>query len=101
MRVALYNLTSTTQYGGVESFVWQLAGGLARRGIGTTIVGGEGTIRAPVEGVRVVTFPFTSRSVLREIPGLSKQYTATKLVERLTMGKNARAFMEAELFDVI
>lgn len=101
MKVALYNLTTTTQYGGVESFVWEVARGLAQRGIEVTIVGGRGGIRRPYEKVRVVTFPFTSRESLRRIPGFAKQYTLTKLAERLTFGKNARGFMRDERFDIV
>lgn len=108
MKVALYNLTTTTQYGGVESFVWEVARGLAQRGIDVTIVGGEGAIaagdgriRRQYEAVRVVTFPYTSRESLRRIPGFAKQYTLTKLAERLSLSKNARAFMRDERFDVI
>jgi D-inositol-3-phosphate glycosyltransferase len=100
MKIALYNLTTTTQYGGVESFVWHVARGLAQRGIDTTIVGGEGSIRRVYDKVRVVTFPYTSRAALRRVPGLAKQYTWTKLAERLTFGLNARAFMERERFDI-
>ncbi|MBI4672661.1 MAG: glycosyltransferase family 4 protein [Chloroflexi bacterium] len=101
MKVALYNLTTTTQYGGVESFVWEVARGLAQRGIDTTIVGGEGNIRRAHENVRVVTFPYTSRVTLRRVLGLAKQYTWTKLAERLSFGFNARAFMERERFDLV
>lgn len=101
MKVCLYNLTTTTQYGGVESFVWQVARGLARRGIATTIVGGEGEIRRAYPDVRVVTFPFTSRERLRKLPGLAKQYTLTKLAERLTFGKYARRYMQQERFDLV
>lgn len=101
MKVALYNLTTTTKYGGVESFVWEVARGLAARGEDVTIVGGEGSIRRAYENVRVVTFPFTSREALRKLPGLAKQYALTKLTERLTFGKNARAFMQRERFEII
>ncbi|HZQ07631.1 MAG TPA: glycosyltransferase family 4 protein [Anaerolineae bacterium] len=101
MKVALYNLTTTTQYGGVESFVWQVARNLAARGIDITIVGGNGSIRHAYPSVRVVTFPFTSRATLRRVPGLAKQYTLTKLVERLSFGLRARAFMARERFDII
>ena len=101
MRVCLYNLTTTTQYGGVESFVWQVARCLAQRGIETTIVGGDGKIRGAANGVRVVTFPYTSREALRKLPGMAKQYTWTKLFERLTLAKNARAFMQREQFDLV
>lgn len=101
MKVCLYNLTTTTQYGGVESFVWEVARGLAGRGVAVTIVGGDGEIRRSFPDVRVVTFPFTSREQLRKLPGLAKQYTLTKLAERLTFGKNARRFMRQERFDVV
>ncbi len=101
MKVCLYNVTTTTQYGGVESFVWHVARGLAQRGIDTTIVGGDGNIRRAFDNVRVVTFPFTSRETLRRIPGLATQYTLTKFVERLTFAVNARAFMPREQFDII
>lgn len=101
MKICLYNLTTTTQYGGVESFVWQVARGLAQRGLDVTIVGGDGAIRRADDSVRVVTFPYTSRASMRRVPGLGKQYTWTKLAERMTFGINARAFMERERFDLI
>lgn len=101
MKVALYNVTTTTQYGGVESFVWQVARGLAQRGIDTTIVGGTGNIRRAYDHVRVITFPYITRAQLRSAPGLAKQYTWTKLAERVTFGFKARAFMERERFDIV
>lgn len=101
MKVALYNVTTTTQYGGVESFVWHVAEGLARRGIETTIVGGAGDIRRAYDNVRVVTFPYITRAKLRRVPGLAKQYTWTKLAERISFGVNARAFMQREQFDIV
>ncbi len=101
MKVCLYNVTTTTQYGGVESFVWEVARGLARRAVAVTIVGGDGKIRREYENVRVVTFPFTSRERLRKIPGFAKQYTLTKLLERLSFAQHARAFMRREQFDLI
>jgi glycosyltransferase involved in cell wall biosynthesis len=101
MKVCLYNLTTTTQYGGVESFVWEVARGLAERGLDLTIVGGAGAIRRPYANVRVVTFPYTSRAALRRVPGLASQYTWTKLAERVTFGLQARAFMERERFALV
>ncbi len=101
MKVALYNVTTTTQYGGVESFVWHVARGLAQRGIDTTIVGGAGSIRRAYDHVRVITFPYITRAQLRAVPGLAKQYTWTKLAERVTFGFNARAFMQRERFEIV
>lgn len=101
MKIALYNLTTTTQYGGVESFVWEVARGLAARGIDTTIVGGAGEVRRGYNNVRVVTFPYLARAAMRRVPALTRQYTLTKLVERLSFARQARGWMERERFDVI
>lgn len=101
MNVCLYNLTTTTQYGGVESFVWEVARHLAEQGNAVTVVGGHGTVRRDYAKLRVVTFPFTARSSLRRVPGLGKQYTLTKLIERLTFGIQARSFLQREQFDLI
>lgn len=101
MNVCLYNVTTTTQYGGVESFVWQVARGLTQHGVRTTIVAGDGNIRRAYENVRVRTFPFIARERLRNIPGLKKQYTLTKLAERLSFANHVRAFMQREKFDLI
>lgn len=101
MKVCLYNLTTTTRYGGVESFVWEVARRLAEKGCDTTIVGGNGAIRRPYENVRVVTFPFLSREKQRALPGMSKQYTATKLAERLTLGVRSFRYLQQQKFDII
>ncbi len=85
MRIALYNLTTTTKIGGVESFVWDLARELARRGHAVDIFGGVGQRREPAPGVRVLTFPFVSRRFWQAIPLLRRAYAEAKLLERLTM----------------
>ncbi len=85
MRIALYNLTTTTKIGGVESFVWDLARELARRGHTVDIFGGVGQRREAVPGVRVLTFPFVSRRFWQALPFLQRAYAEAKLLERLTM----------------
>src|SRR4051812_49741597 len=42
LRVALYNVTTTTKVGGVETFVWALAGHLAAAGHVVDVIGGAG-----------------------------------------------------------
>lgn len=101
MKVCLYNLTTTTRYGGVESFVWEVARRLAESGCDTTVVGGHGAIRRPYKSVRVVTFPFLSREKQRALPGMSKQYAVTKLAERLTLGVASFRYMQEQKFDLI
>ncbi|WP_298817082.1 glycosyltransferase family 4 protein [Chloroflexus sp.] len=85
MRIALYNLTTTTKIGGVESFVWDLARELAQRGHAVDIFGGVGQRREPAPGVRVFTFPFVSRRFWQSFPFLRRAYAEAKLLERLTM----------------
>lgn len=85
MRIALYNLTTTTKIGGVESFVWDLSRELARRDHEVTIIGGVGRYREPAPGVRVITYPFVSRRYWQALPPLRRAYAEAKLLERLTM----------------
>ncbi|ACL23799.1 glycosyltransferase family 4 protein [Chloroflexus aggregans] len=84
MRIALYNLTTTTKIGGVESFVWDLARELVKRGHAVDILGGVGT-RRETTGARVFTFPFISRRFWQALPPLRRAYAEAKLLERLTM----------------
>jgi glycosyltransferase involved in cell wall biosynthesis len=102
MRVALVNLTTTTQVGGVESFVLHLAHALADRGIAVTIFGG--TSDAPAHNcdrVPVETAGYVSRDLLRRVPVLSRQYGLTKLLERLSYAPGALRPIVAGGYDII
>lgn len=101
MQIALYNLTTTTAYGGVESFVWDLANQLVTRGHAVTVIGGNGARREGHSNVRVVTFPFVHRSWFSRIPGLARAYAERKLLERLSMAWWAIAFLVRGKFDII
>jgi D-inositol-3-phosphate glycosyltransferase len=101
MRVCLYNLTTTTKYGGVESFVWDLARELAGRAHEVTVVGGSGPRREPAPGVRVLTFPFVSRAFWQSAPPLRRAYAEAKLLERLTMAVAALPALTRGGYDVI
>ena len=84
MRIALYNLTTTTAYGGVESFVWDLASQLRERGHTVEIFGGNGLRREATAALTVRTFPYINRSAFAWIPGLARAYAERKLLERLS-----------------
>ncbi|MCX6014839.1 MAG: glycosyltransferase family 4 protein [Chloroflexales bacterium] len=101
MRIALYNLTTTTAYGGVESFVWDLANQLAMRNHSVTIIGGNGARREENTNVAVVTFPFTHRTWFNRIPGLARAYAERKLFERLSLAWRAIPFLIRGKFDII
>lgn len=86
MKIALYNLTTTTRWGGVETFVWEVAAQMATRGHRVDIFGGKGNIEwKRVPGVRVKRYPYIDRDLWRKIPLLGRQYTLTKFLERLSM----------------
>ena len=101
MKIALYNLTSTTKYGGVESFVWDLARELAGRGHAVTVIGGVGARRELAPGVRVLTFPFIDRYRFQALPPLRRAYAEAKLAERLTMAIAALPTLAHAGYDII
>lgn len=100
-RVALYNVTSTTKLGGVETFVWDLAPRLAAAGLAVDVIGGKGSIRRDAPGVRVIQAPFVSRDTFRRIPLLGRQYGATKLLERLTFALASAATLARGRYDLL
>jgi D-inositol-3-phosphate glycosyltransferase len=102
MKIALYNLTTTTRWGGVEHFVWEVASQMAARGHTVHIFGGVGRIDGPeVAGVRVRRFPYIDRDLWRKIPLLGRQYTLTKLLERLSMVPFALPALILGRYDVV
>ncbi|GIV97976.1 MAG: glycosyl transferase family 1 [Herpetosiphonaceae bacterium] len=102
LKIALYNLTTTTRpTGGVESFVWDLSRELARRGHAVTIIGGVGSRREKVPGVRVLTYPFISRRLWQSLPPLRRAYAEAKLLERLTMAPAALPELVRGGYDIV
>lgn len=85
-RVALFNVTSTTKLGGVETFVWDLARQLVLAGLQVDLIGGRGPIHLEAPGVHVIRAPYIAREGWRRLPLLARQYGATKLLERLSFG---------------
>ncbi|MFZ5587758.1 MAG: glycosyltransferase family 4 protein [Thermodesulfobacteriota bacterium] len=86
MRWALYNLTATTQGGGVEMSVWAIGRELARRGHAVTVLGGQAPRPLPAEaaGLEVRRFAYTPRE---KFPDLGSR--ARKLMERLSFARRA------------
>jgi D-inositol-3-phosphate glycosyltransferase len=102
LKIALYNLTTTTRWGGVEMFVWEVASQMAQRGHTVEIFGGRGPgERRQIPGVRVRLFPYIDRDIWRKIPLLGRQYTLTKFLERLSMAPLALPMLMSGRFDVI
>ena len=102
MKIALYNLTTTTRWGGVENFVWEVAEQMAARGHIVHIFGGAGNIeRPPTDRVRVRRFPYLDRDLWRKIPLLGRQYTLTKMLERTSMIPFALPALLAGRYDLV
>jgi glycosyltransferase involved in cell wall biosynthesis len=104
LRVALYNVTTTTKLGGVETFVWELAGQLAAAGLQVEVIGGSGgggLTDTPGAGVRVRRAPFIRREWLRRLPLLGRQYGPTKLAERLTFAVTTLPWLLRGNYDIL
>src|SRR3954451_20058690 len=103
MRIALYNLTTTTRWGGVENFVWEVAAQLRERGHSVDIFGGRGPkhLWRRLPGVRLRLYPYVDRDVWRRIPLLGRQYTLTKLLERLSMAPFALPALVMGKYDIV
>ncbi len=96
MKIAMYNLTTTCRFGGVETFVWNISGELARRGEEVHVIGGRGALLKDIPGVRVIRFPFWPR---HRVPDLGTRFR--KLVERWSFGIFALPVLVREKYDII
>lgn len=96
MKIAMYNVTTTVAHGGVETFVWEMARELAERGHEVHVIGGEGTVRRDIPGVKVITFPFQDR---KGFPALGSRYR--KFAERTSFARSALPFMKKERYDFV
>ena len=84
LKIALYNLTTTTKHGGVESFVWEIARRLADRGHSVTLFGGRGKVMRPYRDLTILRYPYIARETWGRMPPLRKSLNLLKLLERLS-----------------
>ena len=96
MKIAMYNLTTTCRFGGVETFVWEASRELARRGEEVHILGGRGNRTEEIGRVRLFIFPFWPRD---RIPNFGSRFR--KLFERLSLGIFALRTLERERYDIL
>ncbi len=101
LKIALYNLTTTTKHGGVESFVWEIARRLSERGHAVTLFGGRGKVLRPYQDLTVLRYPFIPREAWGKVPPLRKSLNLLKLLERLSMAARALPDLTAGDFDII
>ncbi|HWR89589.1 MAG TPA: glycosyltransferase family 4 protein [Dissulfurispiraceae bacterium] len=97
MRIALYNLTTTTKSGGIETFNWELGKALAARGHRVDLFGGIGAKARPgQDGLSVRLYPFLARE---RIPNLGTRFR--KFAERLSFALFAVRDLAGGRYDFI
>jgi D-inositol-3-phosphate glycosyltransferase len=101
LKIAFYNLTTTTKHGGVESFVWEVARRLADRGHAVTLFGGRGQVLRPYRDLTVLRYPYIARETWGRARPLRKSLNLLKLLERLSMAASALPDLACGAFDVI
>jgi glycosyltransferase involved in cell wall biosynthesis len=101
LKIALYNLTTTTKHGGVESFVWEIARRLADRGHSVTLFGGRGKVTRPYRDLTILRYPYIARETWGRVPPLRKSLNLLKLLERLSMAASAVPDLVAGKFDIV
>jgi glycosyltransferase involved in cell wall biosynthesis len=101
LKIAFYNLTTTTKHGGVESFVWEIARRLADRGHDVTLFGGRGDVLRPYDNLTILRYPYIARETWGRVPPLRKSLNLLKLLERMSMAASALPDLVAGRFDII
>ncbi|MGD0283407.1 MAG: glycosyltransferase family 4 protein [Dissulfurispiraceae bacterium] len=96
MKIALYNLTTTIGFGGIETFNLELGRARAARGHTVHISGGKGPAISDLPGVPVYAYPYISRD---SIPDLGSRFR--KFVERLSFGRYAFRDLTGQRYDYI
>lgn len=95
MKIAMYNVTATTHFGGLETYGWEVGKALVEQGHEVWVVAGEGGPARHPE-VKLKTFAFTPRE---RFPNLGTRFR--KLMERLSFARQAVPWMLAQEFDAI
>jgi glycosyltransferase involved in cell wall biosynthesis len=97
VKIALYNLTTTTLWGGVETFHREMAKALAKKGHTVHIYGGKNGLfhDFPAE-VTTYLYPYLKR---KSIPNLGSRFR--KFVERLSFGMYAYRDLISGMYDYV
>ena len=96
MKIALYNLTTTTSFGGIETFNIEMGRALAKWGWTVDIYGGVSLQIPEIPGVTIFTYPYIKRNL---IPDLGSRFR--KFGERLSFGLHTFADLTSRKYDYI
>ncbi|MBF0344472.1 MAG: glycosyltransferase family 4 protein [Nitrospirae bacterium] len=97
MKIALFDVTITVSFGGVQTFIWGMANTLSRRGHEVHVYGGKGQIlTSKADDICVYTYPFWDRN---SIPDFGRRFR--KFVERLSFAYYSLDDVVSNHYDVI
>jgi len=97
MKIVFYNLTTTTKTGGIETFNWEMAKALKKRGHEVHLFGGKGdVIENRKAHLKIFLFPYLKRD---KIPFLGSRLK--KFIERVTFGFYAIKSLIKNKYDYI
>jgi len=102
MKICIYNVTSTTHFGGLETYCWQMGQALAALDHLVTLVAGEvanvqeAGAKAESCGITLRCFHFSTR---QSFPDLGSRFG--KLMERLSFAKQAMPWLLRQNFDAV
>ncbi|RLB85265.1 MAG: glycosyltransferase family 1 protein [Deltaproteobacteria bacterium] len=95
MKIAMYNLTTTTASGGIETFNKEMAKELSKRGHEVHIYGGKGK-RIPECSLTVYIYPYKQRD---KHPNFGTRFR--KMAERWSMARKAVRDLCTRRYDII
>jgi glycosyltransferase involved in cell wall biosynthesis len=97
LKIALYELLVTVNFGGIQTTYWETARRLCAMGHEVHLYGGEGEIRWDIPSeVRILTFPFTDR---RRFPDFGSRFR--KFAERVSFGRHTLDSLIRNRYDII
>lgn len=95
MKIALYNLTTTTKKGGIETFCWELAKNLSNRGMKIDLYGGKNSeVLSSKENLKIITLHYIPRN---KFPDFGSRFR--KFMERLSFAYYALPELKKSKYD--
>lgn len=96
MKVAIYNVTTGLQLGGIEIYCVEMAKELSRLGHEVSLIAGHSEKSVNIDGCITLSFPFTPRHRFRDF---GVRYR--KLMERLSFARHAYSHLHSHDYDAI
>jgi len=93
MKFCLYNVTTAIKQGGIETFYWEIAKELKKRGIEIELISGQGNF-IKYSDIPLKQFDFTSRDKIIDLGNRFRKWG-----ERISFFKNAYPYLKKQNYD--